>query len=117
MLEDNKPSLEELYFDVFGSNDYLEHVGKSKKDGAPGPGSGRYPLGSGENPFQHSGTFLTRVDDLKKQGLSESEIAQAMGILGRDGKPSSTNLRIQISVAKDEERSKKVSTAKQLREE
>lgn len=30
---------------------YLQHDGKSKLDGAP-VGSGRYPLGSGERPFQ-----------------------------------------------------------------
>lgn len=31
------------------SEDYLAHYGRSKRDGAP-HGSGRYPLGSGENP-------------------------------------------------------------------
>ena len=30
--------------------------------------SGRYPWGSGENPFQRSGDFLSRVQELKKQG-------------------------------------------------
>lgn len=34
-------------------NYYLMHVGVSKEDGAPGPGSGRYPLGSGERPYQN----------------------------------------------------------------
>ena len=33
----------------FFSEDYLAHYGRSKRDGAP-HGSGRYPLGSGENP-------------------------------------------------------------------
>ena len=28
--------------------------------------SGRYPYGSGEDPFQHEGDFLTRIDRLKK---------------------------------------------------
>lgn len=31
---------------------YIEHTGVSKRDGAPGRGSGRYPLGSGDRPFQ-----------------------------------------------------------------
>ena len=30
--------------------DELMHYGVGKMDGAPGPGSGRYPLGSGKNP-------------------------------------------------------------------
>ena len=115
MLNDEKPSLSELYSMIFEDDNYLEHIGKSKKDGAPGPGSGRYPLGSGENPFQHSGTFITRINALKKEGLSESEIAQSLGIVGHDGKPSPTKLRAYISIAKDEERSKKVETARQLR--
>lgn len=37
--------------DVVG--DYLMHYGVSVDDGAPGPGSGRYPKGSGERPYQH----------------------------------------------------------------
>lgn len=33
--------------------------------------SGRYPYGSGEDPFQHDGDFLTRIDRLKKEGWKE----------------------------------------------
>lgn len=117
MLHDNRPSLEELYSTVFGDDAYLEHYGRSVDDGAPGVGSGRYPKGSGDNPYQHSGTFLSRIDELKSQGLNETQIAEAMGIFNRDGKPSSTRLRTQISLAKDEERSIKVATAKRLRDE
>lgn len=115
MLDNNKPTLSELYSMIFEDDNYLEHVGRSKKDGAPGPGSGRYPLGSGDNPFQHTGTFITRIDNLKKEGLTESEIAQALGIVDIKGKPSPTKLRSYISIAKDEERSKKVENARQLR--
>jgi len=75
------------------AEDILKHYGKSKLDGAPGPGSGRYPLGSGKNPYQHSGDFLSRVEELSKQGLTEKEIAQTMGL-------STTDLRMQIRVAK-----------------
>lgn len=32
--------------------DYLEHYGKGHDDNPPGRGSGRYPYGSGERPFQ-----------------------------------------------------------------
>ena len=44
--------MDELYFGRPDEDLYLMHVGRSKEDGAPGPGSGRYPKGSGENPNQ-----------------------------------------------------------------
>lgn len=31
--------------------------------------SGRYPWGSGDNPYQHSGDFLSRVEELKKSNF------------------------------------------------
>ena len=34
--------------------------------------SGRYPYGSGEDPYQHNGDFLTRVERLKKEGWKET---------------------------------------------
>lgn len=49
--------------DVLG--DYLMHYGVSVDDGAPGPGSGRYPKGSGERPFQRDPEMLAK----KKKGL------------------------------------------------
>ena len=71
--------------------------------------SGRYPWGSGDNPYQHSGDFLSRIDELKSQGLRETEIAAQLGL-------TTTQLRTQMSLAKDERRSLQVSTAKGLRE-
>lgn len=38
--------------------------------------SGRYPWGSGENPYQHEPDFLSGVRKLEKQGISEKEIAE-----------------------------------------
>lgn len=34
--------------------------------------SGRYPYGSGDDPYQHNGDFLTRVERLKKGGWKET---------------------------------------------
>ena len=34
--------------------------------------SGRYPYGSGDQPFQHEGDFLTRVERLRKEGWKET---------------------------------------------
>lgn len=82
--------------------------------------SGRYPWGSGEDPYQHGGDLLSRVADLKKQGLSEVEIAAALGITDNgqpDGKPSTTKLRVQLSLATYERRSNAVATAKSLRDD
>lgn len=82
--------------------------------------SGRYPWGSGDNPYQHSGDFLSRVEEMKKSGFAftdkdgktytgEVAIAKSMGL-------STTQFRTQMSLAKDERRSADVSTAKALRE-
>ena len=87
------------------------HYGVSKYDGAPGRGSGRYPAGSGKNPNQHgTGDILTRVKEMEAQGLTEKQRAEALGL-------STTQLRVQLSIAKDEERSRKVAAAKALREQ
>ena len=42
--------------------------------------SGRYPWGSGENPYQSYDSFLGYVDELRTQGLSEVEIARGLGM-------------------------------------
>ena len=82
--------------------DILMHYGMPRR-------SGRYPYGSGENPYQHSGDFLSRVQELKKSGMSETDIAKNMGL-------TTTQLRTQMSLAKDERRALQVATAKGLRE-
>lgn len=90
--------------------DILQHYGVAKR-------SGRYPWGSGGDPYQHSGDFLSRVDTLKKAGLKETEIARDMGFIDpRTGKTQTTKLRTQISLAKDERRALDVATARGLRE-
>lgn len=59
--------------------DYLIHYGVSIDDGAPGRGSGRYPKGSGENPYQHEDGFRASIKKLKEAGFSEKEIADQYG--------------------------------------
>ena len=83
-------------------NDILRHYGMPRR-------SGRYPWGSGENPYQHSADFLARVEELQKQGKSEKEIADEIGL-------TTTELRVQKSLAKDERRGLEVATAKALKE-
>ena len=89
--------------------DFLMHYGVGKLDGAPGRGSGRYPLGSGENPHQHSGDLISRVEALRKSGMSDTEIAHDLGL-------STTQFRVQIAIANEERRSANVAAARRLRE-
>ena len=90
-----------LYVDK-PSIDELMHFGTPKH-------SGRYPWGSGKDPYQHSKDFLTRVESLKNSGMSETQIAKEIGL-------STTELRVQKSLALEERRSADVATAKRLRE-
>ena len=82
-------------------DNFLMHYGTKRH-------SGRYPWGSGDNPYQHSGDFLSRISELKSQGLSETEIAKALEL-------STTEYRAYKAVAKNERRSLEVETAKSLR--
>ena len=59
------------YFGITSESNILEHYGTKRH-------SGRYPWGSGDNPYQHSGDFLSRVEELKKKGLSEKEILETL---------------------------------------
>lgn len=88
---------------VFQDDDILMHYGVKRR-------SGRYPWGSGDNPFQHGGDFLSRVEELQSQGKSEKEIAEEL-------KMSTTDLRMQVRVAKHERRMVLADRAKSLREE
>ena len=80
--------------------------------------SGRYPWGSGDNPYQHSGDFLSRYNELKKQGLSETDIARAMGFVDKKtDRTQTTKLRTQVSLAREERRADLVARARSLRED
>lgn len=68
------------------AEDILMHYGVKRR-------SGRYPWGSGENPYQHGGDFLARVEELEAMGKSQKEIAEEL-------KMSTTDLRMQVRVAK-----------------
>lgn len=83
--------------------DELIHYGVKRR-------SGRYPWGSGKEPYQHGEDFLARVESLRGKGLSEKEICEALGM-------SSTDLRMQERVAKHERRALEADRAKSLRED
>ena len=94
-------------------NDELIHYGMPRR-------SGRYPWGSGEEPYQHSRDFLGRVEEMRKAGFTytdengktwtgDNAIAKSLGY-------NSTDFRTVYSIAKDERRSDQVATAKRLKE-
>lgn len=86
-------------------NDILMHYGIERR-------SGRYPWGSGEDPYQHDRDFLGRIEELKKSGWSETpeNIRDEFGL-------TTTQYRAQKALAKDERRALNVATAKSLKED
>lgn len=71
--------------------------------------SGRYPYGSGENPFQHEGWY-NRVRELEKEGKTEVEIAEELGI-------SVSKLRSEKAIERQKIRRDNIAKAKSLRED
>jgi hypothetical protein len=102
------PVAEEImsYFGC-GSDDEesLEHYGMPRR-------SGRYPWGSGENPYQRNADFLSRVEILRKEGWEETpeNIMDEFGL-------TTSQYRTQKGLAKDERRMLKVATAKSMKED
>lgn len=82
---------------IIPEDSYLAHYGILRK-------SGRYPWGSGGPEKASNKSFLGYVAQLQKDGLSESEIAEGMGI-------NTTQLRAAKSIARNEERQNDINTA------
>ena len=72
--------------------------------------SGRYPWGSGEDPYQHGRDFLGRIEELKKEGWTETpeNIKKEFGL-------TTTQYRTEKALAKDERRMLDVARAKSLK--
>lgn len=83
---------------------YLIHYGKGHLDGGH---SGRYEWGSGDDPYQRYSTFLETVHELKRQGVTEANIA-------KNYEMSTTQLRAQVSIAKDAKRAADAAQAYEL---
>lgn len=66
----------------------LEHYGTKRH-------SGRYPWGSGDNPYQSSGDFLSRVTELKGSGKTEREVLDIINSeLPKDYQLGTTEFRV-----------------------
>ena len=96
------------------AEDYLMHYGIKRR-------SGRYPYGSGDDPYQHGRDFLGRVEEMRKRGITytdpktgrtytgDTAIAKKLGL-------STTQFRVELSYANEERRKLNVATAKRLRD-
>ena len=86
-------------------NDILMHYGMPRR-------SGRYPWGSGDNPYQHGQDFLSRIDELKKSGWTETpeNIKNEFGL-------TTTQYRTEKALARSERRLLDVARAKSLAED
>lgn len=103
MRHDNSEEFMDIPVDYEDDFDQLLHYGTKYH-------SGRYPWGSGDDPYQHSGDLLSRVEQLKNEGFTEVEIAKAMNT-------TTTKLRVQISLATNERRMMMVAKAKSLKDD
>ena len=94
------------------AEEILMHYGMPRR-------SGRYPWGSGDNPYQDAVDFLGRVDKMKKEGFTyidpedgkkytgDTAIARSIGL-------STTQFRTEISLANSERRMHQVARAKSI---
>ena len=98
-------SLMEEMLGIFYGDDSLTHYGMPRR-------SGRYPWGSGDDPYQHTDDFLSRIEVLKKDGWTETpeNIASAFGM-------TTTQYRAEKSLATNERRMLEVARAKSLKED
>lgn len=93
---------------VVSLDSYLAHYGTPHEGQVPH--SGRYPYGSGSEPYAHPSDFLNRVNELmKKYDGKETEVAKTLGI-------STTELRKQKSLAKDEEKLANIAKVRRLKD-
>lgn len=96
-----------IYVGFDDEDDSLQHYGTPRH-------SGRYPWGSGDNPYQRNAEFLKRVENYKKQKgsdgkrlFTDAQIAATMGI-------NSTELRKRVALARSENWNYKFSEYKRL---
>lgn len=72
---------------------FLSHTGTPQMYDFDPKGSGRYRQGSGENPHQHGFDFLVEVEKLRSKGMTNTEIAKAMGYSTGEWRAKLTNAK------------------------
>jgi DNA-binding CsgD family transcriptional regulator len=88
---------------ILEGNNELAHYGMPRR-------SGRYPWGSGENAYQRTGDFLSRVEKLKAEGWEETadNIKKEFGL-------TTGEYRKEKSICKDQRRLMDVARVKSLK--
>ncbi len=89
------------------NDEILMHEGVAHDENPPGRGSGRYPFGSGKNPYQHNvpGDFKGYLNQCRKKGMSDTDIAKSLGM-------STTVMRQLETIDKNDVRREMVAYAK-----
>lgn len=85
----------DIFFNGIDDTDlenFLAHYGTPRH-------SGRYPWGSGEDPYQRNADFLHKISNMKREGLTEKQIADYLGY------EAVTKMRADISRASNDKRS------------
>ena len=86
--------MKEVY--LIEDDNYLAHYGVGHLQGGH---SGRYPWGSGDDGLQRYLDFYNKVRKLRRDGLSEREIAEKLGCVNKKGEPSTDRLAKDYAVA------------------
>ena len=84
------------------ADDFLVHYGTPRH-------SGRYPWGSGKDPYQSASSFLSERDRLRKEGMSDTDIARGWGM-------TTTEFRAQGSIARAEKKAGDIARATRLKD-
>lgn len=89
----------------YEDDDILQHYGMPRR-------SGRYPWGSGENGYQRTGDFLSRVEELKKTGWTETpeNIKNTFGLTTKE-------YRMEKSMANDQRKLDELARIRSLKED
>ena len=92
-------------FDVanYPLGDTLSHYGTPRH-------SGRYPWGSGEDPYQSAIGFMGAVAEMREQGMTNSQIAKAFDM-------KTPEFRAKVSISTEEIRAENVARAFRMRKE
>lgn len=94
---------------VVGGDVFGPEGGPHREDFGTPRHSGRFPWGSGENPYQHEEGFLKGVKELRDRGMSDMDIARSYGM-------SSTEFRHRLSGATNMVRAYQTAEVARLRD-
>lgn len=93
--------------DFMEFDDFVAHIGTKRH-------SGRYPWGSGDNPYQRYKTTLQYIDDLRKSGMTPVQIAKSFST--DDYEFTTSDLRKMTAIAKMQVKAEDIARAKKLKE-